>query len=196
LSDSEQIALGRAVAHAGPVLANLRNLALAELRAATDALTGLPNSREVHDTLKRMSAYASRTLSPLAALLLDLDHFKEINDSYGHANGDDVLAAVSATLQTTLRASDFAGRYGGEEFVMLLPGTGRQQALDVAEKIRAAVATIEVAGIDRPITASIGIAVLPDDAGDSVGLLREADRALYQAKANGRNRVESPQYQV
>jgi diguanylate cyclase (GGDEF)-like protein len=191
LSETEHREVIAAVGQAGPVLANLRNLALARFRAATDALTGLPNSREVQDTLKRMAAHASRTLSPLAALLLDLDHFKQINDSYGHAIGDDVLAALGTTLQATLRASDFVGRYGGEEFLILLPDTGRQEAEVAAEKIRAAVATITVPGVTRPITASIGLAVLPDDATDNVTLLRNADRALYTAKSNGRNRVET-----
>ncbi len=191
LSNSEHAAVAAAVGQAGPVLANLRNLALARFRAATDALTGLPNSREVQDTLKRMTAHASRTISPLAALLLDVDNFKQINDSYGHAVGDDVLAALGSTLQGALRASDFVGRYGGEEFVILLPDTGMQEATLVAEKIRATVATIAVSGVSRAITASIGLAILPDDAADSITLLRNADRALYTAKSNGRNRVET-----
>jgi diguanylate cyclase (GGDEF)-like protein len=191
LSETERRALVAAVGQAGPVLANLRNLALARFRAATDALTGLPNSREVQDTLKRMTAHASRTLSPLAALLLDLDHFKQINDTHGHAAGDDVLAALGSTLKATLRASDFVGRYGGEEFVILLPDTGYAEAQTAAEKIRGAVAAITVSGVSRPITASIGLAILPDNAHDSVSLLRNADRALYSAKSNGRNRVEA-----
>jgi diguanylate cyclase (GGDEF)-like protein len=190
LSDSERRSLIATVDQAGPVLANLRNLALARFRAATDALTGLPNSREVQDTLKRMTAQASRTISPLTVMLLDLDHFKQINDTYGHAAGDDVLAAVGAAMRATIRSSDFVGRYGGEEFVILLPDTGRDTAQLAAEKIRSAIAATTVSGVTRPITASIGLAVLPDDAGDSVAILRQADRALYAAKSNGRNRVE------
>ena len=190
LAERERAAVVAAVAQAGPVLANLRNLALARFRAATDALTGLPNSREVQDTLKRMTAHASRTVSPITALLLDLDHFKEINDTHGHAVGDDVLAAFGSTVQAALRASDFVGRYGGEEFVVLLPDTATDEARHVAEKLRVAVAGISVNGVARPITASIGVATLPDHAGDSVTLLRAADRALYTAKSNGRNRVE------
>ena len=158
LSEVERGTVIAAVGQAGPVLANLRNLALAHFRAATDALTGLPNSREVQDTLKRMVAHASRTVSPLAALLLDLDHFKQINDGYGHALGDEVLAAFGSTIQTALRTSDFVGRYGGEEFVILLPDTGPEEAEMVAEKIRATVAAITVPGVTRSITASIGLA--------------------------------------
>ena len=97
--------LREAVGQAAPVLANLRNLAIAQLRASTDALTGLPNQRAVQDTLKRMVAQATRTISPLAALLLDLDHFKQINDLYGHDRGDEVLAAVGVALRNVVRDS-------------------------------------------------------------------------------------------
>jgi diguanylate cyclase (GGDEF)-like protein len=186
----DDVRLQDTVVQAAPVLANLRNLAIAELRAATDSLTGLPNARSVGDTVKRMVAQAGRTTQPLAAALLDLDHFKQINDTFGHGRGDDVLAAVGAALRDGLRESDFIGRMGGEEFVMLLPGTDRAGAVAAAEKIRAAVATITVPGVQRQITISIGIAVIPEHAGDADGLLREADRALYTAKERGRNRVE------
>jgi diguanylate cyclase (GGDEF)-like protein len=190
LAAQQTQAIRDSVAQAAPVLANLRNLAIAEVRAATDALTGLPNNRAARDTIKRLVAHASRTVSPLSALLLDLDHFKQINDTFGHGKGDDVLAAVGATLRTTLRESDFVARYGGEEFVILLPSTPREDAQVVAEKVRAAISQIRVAGVERAITISIGVASLPDDAGDAATLLRIADRALYSAKAAGRNRVE------
>lgn len=178
------------VIQAAPVLANLRNLAIAELRAATDALTGLPNKRAIQDTVKRMAAQASRTVAPLGALFLDLDHFKQINDVAGHARGDDVLAALGAVLRSTLRDSDFAGRFGGEEFLVLLPDTHPAGALAFAERLRTAAAAISVTGLEQRITVSIGVAVLPDHAGDADALLRAADRALYAAKANGRNRVD------
>ena len=178
------------VTQAAPVLANLRNLAIAEIRAATDALTGLPNNRAIQDTVKRMVAQASRSLSPLSAALLDLDHFKHINDAYGHSHGDEVLAAVAATLRSSIRESDFVGRYGGEEFLILLPDTGKEQAQVVADKVRAAVAATTLPKIEQPVTASLGVATVPDDAGDGDFLIRAADRALYAAKGNGRNRVE------
>lgn len=190
LADQERNAITNSIAQAAPVLANLRNLALAEFRASTDALTGLPNNRAVQDTVKRMVAQASRTATPLAAALLDLDHFKQINDFYGHARGDEVLAAAGIVLRASVRESDFVGRYGGEEFVILMPGTSREGAVTVLEKIRTTFATITVPTVDRAITASAGIAVLPDDGGDVATLLRNADRALYAAKSNGRNRVE------
>ena len=177
------------VSQAGPTLANLRNLALAEARAATDSLTGLPNRRAVQEALKRMIAQAGRTLAPMSVLVLDLDHFKQINDTYGHDRGDAVLAAVGDVLAGALRTSDFVGRNGGEEFVALLPETGADGALEAAEKLRAAIARVTLPGIDRAITASVGAAVYPHTAADPESLLRLADRALYAAKASGRNRA-------
>lgn len=178
------------VGQAAPVLANLRNLALAELRAATDSLTGLPNKRAVGDTLKRMIAQASRTFTPLALLSLDLDHFKAINDTYGHPVGDQALAGVGSALRATIRESDFAGRNGGEEFLVALPDTDLVGATTTAEKIRAAIAEITLPGMGVSVTASVGIAVYPDHATNAQHLERLADSALYLAKHSGRNRVE------
>jgi diguanylate cyclase (GGDEF)-like protein len=177
------------VAQAAPVLGNLRNLALAERRAATDALTGLPNHRGVQDTLKRMVAQASRTATPLAVVLIDLDHFKQVNDVHGHDSGDELLAAVGVAFRNVIRESDFVGRYGGEEFLILLPASDRQAAVHVAESVRAAIAAVRISGVEQTITASAGVAVLPQDGGDSVTLFRAADRALYAAKHAGRDRV-------
>jgi diguanylate cyclase (GGDEF)-like protein len=179
------------VAQASPVIGNLRNLAIAELHAATDSLTGLPNRRALHDTLRRMVAQAGRTLAPLAAVALDLDHFKQINDRFGHEKGDDVLAAVGGLLADTVRESDIAARAGGEEFCILLPDTDLDGALAVAEKLRAAIARLEVPGVDATITGSFGVAAFPLHAMDTPTLLRKADRALYAAKQNGRDRVEA-----
>jgi diguanylate cyclase (GGDEF)-like protein len=121
--------------------------------------------------------------------MFDLDHFKQINDRFGHGKGDEVLAAVGAALGSSLRASDFAGRFGGEEFLILLPDTTVDDAMLVAEKIRGSVASITVPGVERDITASIGVAGLLEHAGNATGLLRATDRALYAAKAAGRNRT-------
>jgi diguanylate cyclase (GGDEF)-like protein len=191
-TDADRRRVDESVAQAAPVLANLRNLALAERRAATDALTGLPNKRAVDDSLKRMAAQASRTASPLSAIFLDLDHFKRINDTYGHDRGDEVLAAVGAVLRGELRASDLAGRMGGEEFLILAPDTGRAGALEIAEKVRVALHGVRVRELEHPITASFGVATLLEDTLESDTLLRIADRALYSAKQNGRDRVEAP----
>ena len=139
-TEAEQQRIRDSVGQAAPVLANLRNLAVAEIRAATDGLTGLPNKRAVTDAMKRLFAQASTTTSPLALLLIDLDHFKQINDQCGHPVGDQVLASVGAVLRSVLRARDFAGRNGGEEFAVLLPDTEIPAALEIAERIRAAIA--------------------------------------------------------
>jgi diguanylate cyclase (GGDEF)-like protein len=191
LNDGDQNRLKESVSQAAPVLANLRNLAMAEVRAGSDALTGLANNRSAQDNLKRMVAQASRSLTPLAAVLLDLDHFKQINDTFGHGRGDDVLAAVGATLRSSIRASDFVGRYGGEEFLILLPETPREGAVAICEKIRTTISHLVLPGLERAVTASFGVAVLPEDAYDADMLMRNADRALYTAKSNGRNRIET-----
>jgi diguanylate cyclase (GGDEF)-like protein len=189
-TEAEEEQIRESVGQAAPVLANLRNLAVAEIRAATDGLTGLPNKRAVTDALKRTVAQASTTQAPLALLLIDLDHFKQINDTRGHAVGDQVLANVGAMLRSVLRAQDFAGRNGGEEFAVLLPDTEIATALAVAERIRIAVAEISLPGSDVSVTASIGVAGFPDHASTVDRLERLADAALYLAKRQGRNRVE------
>jgi diguanylate cyclase (GGDEF)-like protein len=178
------------VAQAAPILANQRNLMLAETRAASDALTGLPNRRAAVETLHRMAAHAGRSVSPLAAILLDLDHFKALNDRYGHECGDRALALVGRIISATIRASDFAARYGGEEFLILLPDTERDGALLVAENLRSEIEKAELSGIGS-VTASLGVAVLPTDAVEPDDLMRKADRALYIAKETGRNRVNA-----
>jgi diguanylate cyclase (GGDEF)-like protein len=189
-SEAEDQQIRDSVGLAAPVLANLRNLAVAEIRAATDGLTGLPNKRAVTDALKRTFAQALMTKAPLALLLLDLDHFKQINDQRGHPVGDQVLANVGATLRSVLRSRDFAGRNGGEEFAVLLPDTEVAAALEIAERIRAAIAEITLPGSDVLVTASVGVSGFPDHAATLERLERLADAALYVAKRRGRNRVE------
>jgi diguanylate cyclase (GGDEF)-like protein len=189
-TESEEERIRDSVVQAAPVLANLRNLAIAERRAATDSLTGLANKRSFTDSLKRMLAQSSRTLSPLSLLMVDLDHFKEINDQLGHPVGDQALANVGAAISSALRTSDFAGRNGGEEFAVLLPNTDLEGARITAEKIRAAIGAIDLLGTEMALTASLGIAVYPDHATTAENLERLADAALYTAKRLGRNRVE------
>jgi diguanylate cyclase (GGDEF)-like protein len=188
--DTERRQVREAVAQAAPVLANLRNLAIAELRAATDGLTGLPNKRAVTDSLKRMFAQASRTTSPMALIVLDLDHFKALNDRFGHQVGDQVLASVGATMRSTMRESDFAGRNGGEEFAVILPNTDAAGARETAEKLRLAVSAVTIPGLDLALTVSLGVAAYPEHAVGPERLERLADAALYVAKRSGRNRVE------
>ncbi len=130
-------------------------------------------------------------MESIAVLLLDLDHFKQVNDRYGHAGGDEVLAAVGAALRASIRDSDFAGRYGGEEFIVVLPNTSVEGAVRVAELLRGAIGEIKVASVEQRIGVSVGVAALPEHAADTAGLVRSADRALYSAKSNGRDRVET-----
>ena len=179
----------QSVFQAAPLLGNLRRLALAQFRANNDFLTGLANKRATEDTLRRLVAQANRSLSPLAAIMVDLDHFKKINDLHGHGVADEALAAVGAALADSIRTSDYAGRYGGEEFLLLLPDTGSDDAAHVAEKVRLSNAALSIPKLQGPLTSSFGVAVLPADSGDASGLLRQADRAPHQAKAEGRNRV-------
>jgi diguanylate cyclase (GGDEF)-like protein len=188
--ETDEDRIRESVSRAAPVLANLRNLAVAEIRAATDGLTGLPNKRAVTDTLKRMFAQAAAERSPLALLMLDLDHFKQVNDQRGHAVGDQVLANVGAVMRGAMRSRDFAGRNGGEEFAILLPDTETPVALRIAERVRAAIAEMSLPGTDVTVTVSVGVAGYPEHASTPDRLARLADAALYLAKREGRNRVE------
>lgn len=160
-----------------------------------DALTGLGNRRHADRRLAAELARARRTGAPLSVALLDIDHFKRVNDEHGHAIGDRVLAATGATLAARVRASDTAARYGGEEFLLVMPDTDAQRALEVVERIRASVAV--QAGAPGPgpvpdaplpeVRLSAGIATLHTDE-TLTALLARADAALYRAKAAGRDR--------
>ena len=159
--------------------------------AATDALTGLFNRRYLDGALERELARADRSDSSLALLMLDIDHFKSFNDTYGHAMGDLVLKKVASTLSDGLRQADVLARFGGEEFVVVLPQVTAAAALDSAERIRASVerASIHPGGERKHVTVSIGLAMLPDHGDSAETLLEAADQALYRAKNLGRNRV-------
>jgi diguanylate cyclase (GGDEF)-like protein len=158
-----------------------------ERQAGTDALTGLANRRALDAALGAQSALARREGRPCAVLMLDLDHFKAINDTHGHAVGDAVLRACGERLRAQLRESDLCARYGGEEFVVLLAGAQHETAEEVAERLRASVSAAPLAaGVTT--TVSIGTAChRPDD--DAASLMARADAALYQAKRSGRDRV-------
>ncbi|HTM22873.1 MAG TPA: GGDEF domain-containing protein [Kofleriaceae bacterium] len=156
----------------------------------TDALTMVANRRHFLELLDRELARARRYSTPLSCVMIDLDHFKGVNDGHGHLIGDQVLVAVADALRRSIRESDMVARYGGEEFVLLLPSTDLTGARDLAERCRAVIAATQVAGRQGllSVTASMGVASLPP-ATDMDTLLSAADEALYQAKDGGRDRV-------
>jgi diguanylate cyclase (GGDEF)-like protein len=162
-----------------------------EALAITDGLTGLYNHRHFQETMEKEIRRCEREGKTLSLLLLDLDHFKQYNDRFGHTEGDAALRRMAGQITRAIRATDFAFRYGGEEMAVLLPSCTKEQAVDVAEKIRQAVSRSERRpGVFAPqITVSIGVATFPDDGRVSRGLVDAADAALYQAKSLGRNRV-------
>ncbi len=164
-----------------------------EALAQTDPLTQLVNRRALTVRLGTEMERVRRYNAPLALLLLDLDHFKRVNDTYGHLAGDDVLFGVASLLQRAVRSVDLVARYGGEEFVIVLPETGKQGAIAFAERIRDKVAThryVIAGGQEIHVTASIGVATYPSPQLESVeDLFRAADAALYRAKGRGRNLV-------
>jgi len=155
-------------------------------QAIVDPLTGAYNRRHMDAVLGGAFAGAKRDTPP-SLLLLDIDHFKRINDELGHAAGDDVLKQVVAVIQHHVRSSDILFRCGGEEFALFLPATGPEGALRVAEQVRKSVAEARLLG-ERPVTISVGVATLPPDATID-DWLRHGDSALYRAKSEGRNRV-------
>jgi diguanylate cyclase len=159
-------------------------------RSLTDPLTGLPNRREFNNRLEERLAAWTRRQEPFALLLLDVDHFKKLNDQHGHLAGDQVLAAIGRVLRGAVRREDAVARYGGEEFAILLPNTTLDQAVHVAQNVRSAVAAMSILhhGQQLAVTLSGGLAAIgANERGDS--LIHRADAALYTAKAAGRNCV-------
>jgi len=160
-------------------------------QARTDELTGLANRRAFLEQGRVAIEQARRYQRPLALVLFDIDHFKRVNDTWGHAAGDEVLRCVAAAARRAARASDTPGRIGGEEFGMLLPETGAAEARVLAERLRNDIAALRVPWMDQSlaITCSFGVSECLEATADIEALLREADTALYRAKKEGRNRV-------
>jgi len=175
-------------------LRNAVTYRLAVERALRDPLTGALNRAALEEALQREVEVARRQAAPLAVLVIDVDHFKAVNDTYGHRFGDDVLRTVAHALSDTIRRSDAFYRYGGEEFVVLASHTQPMGAQQLAERIRSNVAAIgTVGGQAMRVTVSIGVACLrADESGEA--LFQRADRALYRAKENGRDRIESADF--
>ena len=179
-------ALERFASQAALALRSAWLLASVQRMADTDGLTGVANRRTFDAALARAVAQAERAGTPVGLLMLDLDHFKALNDAHGHQAGDAVLQTVARTLEDCSRAGDVVARYGGEEFAVVLPGLDAAQTEEAGERLRRAVAASPAAAA---VTASVGAAALPQHAPDAPALVAAADAAVYAAKASGRDRV-------
>ncbi|HMC05888.1 MAG TPA: diguanylate cyclase [Solirubrobacterales bacterium] len=180
----------------GQVSASIENIALHELvseQAVTDELTGLSNNRRFRELISKEAARAQRFGHELSLVMLDIDDFKSVNDTYGHLQGDEVLRMVGAVLDSESRGVDEPARYGGEEFAVALPETSRDGAIELAERIRSKIESREITRLDGSgtlrVTASLGTASIPGSAATAQQLIAAADAALYQAKRSGKNRV-------
>ncbi len=180
-------------AHAAAALDGARLLEEVQRLAVTDELTGAHNRRHLFELAEHEFRQASRYVRPLAAIMFDIDRFKDINDRYGHAIGDLVLRWVADHCRAVIREADVWGRYGGEEFAVVLPETGLKGASEVAERLRARVASAPISTPRGPVpvTISLGVAELQESMRDVHALIDRADAAMYFAKRTGRNRVES-----
>ena len=163
-----------------------------ERLAMYDPLTGIANHRTMQEFLAQRISEAARNGEKVAAVMIDVDHFRRFNEEEGHDAGDEVLKLVAGALKGHVRGYDLAARYGGEEFTLILSGVDRTRVVDVAERVRGVIEGLRYesrTGESRPVTASFGCAVYPDSALDAAGLLKAADQALYEAKRGGRNRT-------
>lgn len=161
-------------------------------QANRDALTGLPNRRSILKSLERNASICVQRDQPLGVMMIDLDFFKQINDTYGHDGGDAVLQDVAKRMKASMRTSDTVGRFGGEEFLAVIPSCAGEELLRIAERIRSAVNRAPITNEDQiiPVSCSIGVAVRWDSKdGNTQQSLQRADKALYVAKEMGRNRV-------
>jgi two-component system cell cycle response regulator len=189
-----RVFLGQLANQAHIVMENSRLFERVQNLAIRDSLTGIFNHRHTVELLALEVERAGRYLGRVSVLMLDVDHFKRINDEHGHLAGDAVLRDVARLLKDTLRTVDSVGRYGGEEFLVLLPQTPPDEALQTAERIRQQIAqhAFRAGRRELHVTVSVGVASLPSGEGSAEALIREADQALYRAKEQGRNRVAGP----
>lgn len=178
--------VGRFASHAALAFANADLKGEVARMADTDSLTGLANRRSLTKSLAREVARSERTGEPLSLAVLDIDHFKRINDTFGHLAGDEVLRTVAQAMAAHVRDVDIVARYGGEEFAVVLPNCSSEGALTVVERVRAAIASSTDL---TKVTASAGVATVAGSGSDGEALMAAADEALYEAKRSGRDKV-------
>ena len=176
----------RFAAHGALSLRNAQLMKQVQRMADTDGLTGIPNRRSFEMALEKELSRSARSGEPVTLMMVDVDHFKKFNDSYGHQAGDDVLKGVGAALVDASRDFDTPARYGGEEFAVILPACSSDQSLQVAERLRERICEVKAVA---PVTASAGVATYPTHAADAAALIKAADEALYESKRAGRNRL-------
>ncbi len=193
LRDGDKILLGQATVLKYESQDEIELEYLRQLRSSlsTDGLTGVLNRRALDERLQSEWSYTARHDTSLSALIIDVDHFKKINDTWGHAVGDQVLRAMASSLADQVRAEDHLGRYGGEEFVVVARGIGAGGAARLGERLRTRVEALQILheGKPIPITVSIGVATTRGSEMSSAALMERADKRLYEAKNGGRNRV-------
>ena len=189
-SKEERMNAASLAAHAVVALENARLHGMVERQALVAGLTGLANRRAAADALHAEAARAERLETPLSVVLADIDAFKDVNDAHGHAVGDEVLRAFADVLRETLRESDVAGRWGGEEFLLRLPGADGEGAAQLADRVRVRLAARSIPSVPGlRVTASFGVAEYAGET-NTEQLVAAADNALYRAKRAGKDRVE------
>ncbi len=192
-SEDDHRMLGTVAAQASKAIANARAFEQTEKTALTDPLTGLPNARYLFLQLEQEMARAIREDRPFSLLLLDIDHFKDVNDDFGHQQGDQVLKELADVFRAAVREYDIVARYGGDEFFLLLPGTPNKQAVETALRIKEAMANYHPNLGEQPdfrLQVSIGIATFPGDATETKALLAAADKAMYADKKLNRQHAQ------
>lgn len=178
--------------YAAIAIENAKNFQKVENLTIRDDLTHLSNSRHLHHILDNEVNRCTRYNKSFSMIFMDIDHFKKVNDTYGHVHGSELLCETAQVIQKNIRVVDYAARYGGDEFVIVLPETAKSEAFQIAERIRAAVEAnhfLERGGISIRFTASLGVATFPQDAESKDDLIKMADHAMYDAKKTSRNRV-------
>jgi diguanylate cyclase (GGDEF)-like protein len=178
--------VGQFASHASLALRNAWLLEEVQKLADTDALTGIANRRTFESVLERELSRAKRNGEQVTLVMMDIDHFKKLNDNHGHQTGDEVLRQTGHALAQRCRDFDTPARYGGEEFAVILPACSPSESLVAADRLRKSISEME---LDVPVTASAGVATFPTHASDVAGLVKAADEALYESKRSGRNRV-------